>query len=295
MADKADRARPGVPEDRAGPGTRLEVAGGVEVADGGDREDLVLVHGLGSASTYWDNLRPALGGEFQLWAPDLPGHGPGARRLSAAEAHPKALAASVVGQLRAQGILRPHLAGLSLGGWVVLEMAAMGYGASVTALSPAGLWAAGAWIPQELPQRIARRLLGPFAPALPLLARLPPVRMVGLGRNVAHPEKVSVGQFVAAARAVLQAEGYDACDRAAVSARFEGGGQITVPVTVAFGDRDQTMPVATSRDRSLLPPGARFETVGNCGHAMTWDQPEISLALIRSTVATARRGQSSQV
>ena len=38
--------------------------------------DLVLVHGLGSASSYWDNLRPALERDYRVTAVDLPGHGP---------------------------------------------------------------------------------------------------------------------------------------------------------------------------------------------------------------------------
>jgi pimeloyl-ACP methyl ester carboxylesterase len=39
-------------------------------------KELVLVHGLGSARSYWDNLRPALERDYRVTAVDLPGHGP---------------------------------------------------------------------------------------------------------------------------------------------------------------------------------------------------------------------------
>ena len=146
-------------------------------------------------------------------------------------------------ELGRRGIDGPaHLVGLSLGGWVVLEMAALGPGAgcpaaSVTAFAPAGLWRDGATIPLEREEVLLHHALAVVDPFVPLLARLRFVRQLGLRKNVAHPERATRAQFTAAARALRQARGYGACDRAACDDRFDRGGQIgrDVPVTVAFG------------------------------------------------------------
>ena len=73
------------------------------------------------------------------------------------------------------------------------------------------------------------------------------------------------------------------CDRAAVADRFDRGPEVRVPVTVAFGDADRVLPPDSSQERSLLPAGARWVDVADCGHAMTWDQAETCLGLIRRT------------
>jgi pimeloyl-ACP methyl ester carboxylesterase len=203
----------------------------------------------------------------------------------------------VADELGRRGIDGPaHLVGLSLGGWVVLEMAALGPAigcpaASVTAFAPAGLWRDGATIPLEREEVLLHHALAVVDPFVPLLARLRFVRQLGLRKNVAHPERATRAQFTAAARALRQARGYGACDRAACDDRFDRGGRIEadVPVTVAFGDADRTLPPASSQERSLLPAHAGWVVVGDCGHAMTWDQPDTCVELIRAT--TARAGQ----
>lgn len=252
-----------------------------------DRPHLVLVHGLGSAATYWDNIRPALDERFRVVAVDLPGHGPDARSLSSDEAHPKALAASVVAELEDLGVERPHAVGHSLGGWVALEMAVMGRVASVVALAPAGLWREGATIPLERDATVLHHWLALIDPALPILTRLPLVKQLGLRPNVADPSRVTDRQFLDAARALAQAKGYAACDRAAVDHRFDGAAAVEVPTTVAFGDADRILPSGSSQERSLVPSHAEWVLVPSCGHAMTWDQPEICVRLIEETMQRA--------
>jgi len=251
------------------------------------RPDVVLLHGLGSAASFWDNLLPALGEHYRVTAVNLPGHGPAAEQIGPAEARPEAMARILARKLEEIGIVRPHVMGLSLGGWVALEWAAAGAAASVVALAPAGLWRPGSDIPLEREGTVLRALLTLVGPAVPALAVLPFAKQLGLRTNVAHPERVSRRQFIAAAQALAQARGYGACDRAAVDHSFGGGASIDVPTTVAFGDADRVLPPDTSQERSLLPAHARFEVVGDCGHAMSWDQPEECLRLLAETVREA--------
>lgn len=265
---------------------------GDEAGDGrgsrsGSREDLVLVHGLGSASSFWDNVRPALERRYRVHAPDLPGHGPAARHLRAVEATPRALAVATIESLQAAGVRRPHLVGLSLGGWVVLEMAALGYGASVVALAPAGLWVEGAKIRLEWEEALLHHMLSAFGPLLMPLAHLPIATRLGLSTNVVDQSKVTRRQFDDAVVALRQAKAYAVCDRAAVRHRFTSGPDVKLPCAVAFGDSDRVLPAMSSQDRSLVPPGTEWVEVERCGHAMTWDQPEVCLALVERTVARA--------
>jgi pimeloyl-ACP methyl ester carboxylesterase len=245
----------------------------------------VLVHGLVSDHRFWENVLPALAGDYRVTALDLPGHGEGSRRLTVAEAHPRELAATLIESLQADGIEVPHVAGLSLGGWVALEMAALGAVSSVTALAPAGLWPEGARVHREREEEALRYLLLLLDPAVGPLTRRSLVKRIGLRLNVVHPERVTDEQFLAAARAIERARGHAACDRAMVRSRFERWHKVTVPVTVAFGDDDRVLPSGDCQDRRQLPEHAEWVVVPSCGHAMTWDQPEACVDLIRRTTA----------
>lgn len=104
---------------------------------------LVLVHGMGSASTAWKPIIPELKAHFTLVTLDLPGHGNTPMSISQAM-DPRSLGDAVCETMTSLGIEKFHLCGNSLGGWVVLEIAAKHSGRvlSVTGLAPAGLWLA---------------------------------------------------------------------------------------------------------------------------------------------------------
>lgn len=253
----------------------------------GARADLVLVHGLGGAADYWDNLVEDLEADFRVTAVDLPGHGPGAVRPTPAEAVPRAMAAALLDQLGAAGLDRPHVVGLSLGGWVALEMAALGGAASVVALAPAGLWRQGATSPVGRRGTALRVCLRVADPLLPLLVRLPRFRRRALRSTLFDPSRASGAQVLAAARDLRRAKGFLVCDRAAVGHRFEAGAAVEVPTTVAFGDHDRVLPPESSQERSLLPAHAEWVVVPECGHSVSWDRPDVALELVRRTAARA--------
>jgi len=251
---------------------------------GGDRPDLVLLHGLGDSSHFWDNLLPALSADYRIHAVDLPGHGPAAAALSAEEAAPAAMARVVIADLERAGIAAPHLVGFSLGGWVALEMAASGYGRSVLALSPPGLWKTPPTA-RHGARGVGGAALRILDPLLPTLSRWPRLARLAVRGVVVDPTKVSTDQLVRSARDRRAATGAEAARRAVWGSRFEGGAAIAVPVCVAYGDADQF--VDSRAERDVLGPSVRWVSVPHCGHAMSWDQPEACLKLIAETSALA--------
>jgi pimeloyl-ACP methyl ester carboxylesterase len=248
---------------------------------------LVLVHGLGSSGTFWENLLPDLTGQFRVIRPDLPGHGPNATRPNATQAHPREMAGVLIERLQAEGVTDPHLVGLSLGGWVVLEMAALGFGQSVVALAPAGLWTGTGKGKRERATSVMRAAIPPLEPLLSRLAALDWVKRFGLRSLVRNPSRVSADQFRKAVTSLGQAKGYQVCDRVATINRFDAKAKVTIPTTVAFGDRDLVLPATNSQNRDLLPDHAKFLVVPDCGHAMSWDRPDACLRLILDTTDPA--------
>ncbi len=269
------------------------VGGGLAYRRFGSGEPLVLLHGLGSAGSFWAPIVPKLAEGFEVIVVDLPGHG---RSPEADPGHatPAALAAQVARTLGDAGMIdeqrRPHVVGLSLGGWVALELAARGAARSVTVLAPAGVWRKPPVVNPLRTQGTTGRILRATRPVLPALARLGPVRTAALATLSARPGEISAEQFLGGMRALAHAKGYGPLYAAMVGASFEHAGQISrdVPVSVAFGDRDMAIGPPRHQDRARLPAHATVEIFSRCGHAVTWDQPDPSITLIVSTAGRAR-------
>jgi pimeloyl-ACP methyl ester carboxylesterase len=245
----------------------------------------VLLHGLGDSAHFFDNLLPALSTDYRVLAVDLPGHGPAARALSPEDAAPAAMARVVRAELERAGLRSPHLVGFSLGGWVALEMAAAGYGRSVLALAPPGLWKTPPAVSSRRARALRTTTLRVLDPVLGLLGRWPRLARLGIRGVVVHPDRVSAEQVVRSARDRRAAAGAEAARRAVFGSHFADGAAITVPVCVAYGDADRVVDSPSEHD--ALPPATRWVLVEDCGHAMSWDQPEACLALIAETAALA--------
>ena len=108
-----------------------------------ESEVLVLIHGMGSASSAWKLTIPELTRHVTVITLDLPGHGKTPMSISQAM-DPRSLADAVDETMTHLGVEKFHVCGNSLGGWVGLEVAAKHSGRvlSFTGLAPAGLWLA---------------------------------------------------------------------------------------------------------------------------------------------------------
>jgi len=239
-------------------------------------EPLLLIHGLGGSRTIWEPVVDLLEPAREAIAIDMPGFGQAKPLPPEVEPTAANLARKLHRECAARGIVRPHVAGNSLGGWVALEMGRCGWAASVTALSPAGLWSRPLGAPAGGGARMLLRGSPWLKLARPLLTPallLPATRRLAFQSIAAHPERIPPGAARELVLGWLDGEGYDGANRAMRSHVFDPSGYPPeVPVTIAWAELDRLVGPPRPERR---PPGARFLTLPGVGHTPTWDDPEL--------------------
>jgi len=238
----------------------------------GSGEPLAMVHPLGSDRGVWEPVLEDLGRDFDCLAVDMPGFGESPELPDDVRATPTAIAAAVAATLDRLGIERAHVTGVSLGGWVALELARAGRALSVAGLCTAGLW------PRPLgPRRsLARPAARVLSPALPLLMRSTALRTRMLSGSMARPERVPPADAVRRIRAYAHAPGFDAANAEMRADTFTAFDEIDVPVTLAWGEHDRLV-----RPSRRVPAWVRTTVLTGCGHVPTWDDPEQVARVIR--------------
>jgi pimeloyl-ACP methyl ester carboxylesterase len=102
----------------------------------GNGGPLVLIHGIGSRWQMWEPVIDRLVAEREVIAIDLPGFGASPMPPVGTPAGVDSLVSLVLEFLSEIGVERPHSAGNSLGGLIVLELAKRGLVRSATASPP---------------------------------------------------------------------------------------------------------------------------------------------------------------
>jgi pimeloyl-ACP methyl ester carboxylesterase len=250
-----------------------------------EREPLVLIHGLGGTRGVWEPVIGLLEGEREVAAIDMPGFGAEPALPDGIEPTAANLAAAVHARCVERGWERPHVAGNSLGGWVALEMGRAGWAASVTTLSPAGLWRGPLGERKGDTRRWARRL----RPLVSLALWLPPFRRRMLASFAAHPERIPLAAGRELVLGWIDSSGYEGANRAMRSHIFDPAGYPEeVPVTIAWGEHDRLVGPPKPERR---PAGARFLVLPGVGHTPTWDDPE----LVANTLLEGSRTKEPQL
>jgi len=233
------------------------------------REPLLLIHGLGGTGRVWDPVLPLLEAEREVTVLDMPGFGSAPALPEEVEPTAANLAAALHAACEERGIERPHVAGNSLGGWVGLEMGRFGWAASVTALSPAGLWRAPIGPRENDARTLARRL----RPLVSAGLWIPAARRRALATFAAHPERIPPDAGRELVLGWLDSNGYDGANRAMRTHIFDPADYPEqVPVTIAWAEHDRLVGPPKPERR---PAGARFLVLPGVGHTPTWDDPEL--------------------
>ena len=239
-----------------------------------DAPNLVFIHGLGSAATAWKPLFPMLIHRFNLITLDLPGHGQSSY-MAGEEMDPKSLARRITQELSEQlGVDQFHIVGNSLGGWIALEIAAAfpEKVKSVTALAPAGLWLA------TFVQRLAgaatlRTFARNLASLAPKILKNEWARQIGFSKISPRWRSFSYDLCLDATNAMANSVGYIPAWDGMLKKRFASKIDSKIPVTIIFGDSDNTLPAVSCQERAMVPVHAQWITIAESGHAPMWDHP----------------------
>jgi len=248
---------------------------------------LVMIHGMGSASTAWRQITPELAKHFHVLHIDLPGHG-FSRMSPGAEMDPHSLAELVFNELIFLNIKKFHLIGNSLGGWVVLDLAAEHPDnvLSVVGIAPAGLWLSPA--NRRLPTgAFARTLARMTYPIAPFFMHYTWAKKIGFASVSPLWRDLPAQTILDAVKAMGTSNGYYPAWDGLLSLRFDKEVSPNIPVTIIFGDTDMTLPAHTSQERSLSPRHSKWIILAQSGHAPMWDHPQEVIQIIHETVSQA--------
>lgn len=257
----------------------------VEVRGRADGPDVVLVAGLASTSAAWGKLAPALEGQYRLHLVNVRGFGEYPAQGNATGHLGTALAAEISRYIDEQQLRRPALIGHSMGGQVVLRVAADGG------------------------DKIGRVMLvdsSPFFPAL--ISRGASRADVEPLARLAYQGVLMLGDEMLRSRAPLGLDLGAEADRVFNGLGWQGGDRrvlaqgayevlttdlrhrlphITAPVTVVYGwSADQASPRAVVDDlfrysfMNLRQP-ARFERIQGAEHMVMIDQPRAFERVVR--------------
>jgi pyruvate dehydrogenase E2 component (dihydrolipoamide acetyltransferase) len=272
----------GVPDD-AGGAAELHTAdvGGrkISYAGTGEQGDVVLlVHGYGGDRNSWLFLQEPMAARYRVYALDLPGHGTSAKDVG--DGTLGVLADAVTGVLDAVGAERAHLVGHSMGGAVVLAVAARDPGrvASLTLIAPSGF---GSEINADYLRGFAdaqtRRELKPVVGQLFADEGLVTRQLVD--DLLAYKRLDGVGDALHALLGTLLDGDAQRGGSAAALAQLGGA----VPVTVVWGAADRVIPATQAESVT----GAVRRVIDGAGHMPHMERPAEVQAAIEETVARA--------
>ena len=242
---------------------------------GGDKPQLIVLHGLTGSGACWSPLARALEGDYDVVMPDARGHGD-----SSAPAHGYLYSdhsRDVVGLIEALGLSRPVLLGHSMGGMTAALVASQ-VGTALRGV----ILADPTFLSPERQREVYesdvvdqhRRLLSLSKADALAQARL------------RHPHRSSeIVDLIIDARLRTQIKAFDVLNlpnpdyRALVSA-------IPVPALLVVGDNGVVSP-ETARELQNINERLRTERIKDAGHGLPYDQPERFAAIVGSFLQTA--------
>jgi pimeloyl-ACP methyl ester carboxylesterase len=252
----------------------------------GSGEPLLLLHGIGTTHADFAALRPGLDADYDVLAPDIPGHG-GSAPLSVRPTV-AAVADAVEADLDTLGLGRVHVLGSSFGARLALELAIRGRAQSVVAIAPSGLGLPPERVYQGAALGTARVLMQTIRPFIDVAARFPAGRALLLANMRSIPWLSGEDE----ARALRQgfADSPDFWQQLWWAVLIDmplGLQNIDCPVVLAQGTVDVMSSIQTPRYLAFIPQ-SRFQPLVGAGHAPQSDAPRTILRLVAEATAAAR-------
>ena len=228
---------------------------------------LVLLHGyVGDGPTTWRRQIEGLSDGFTVVAWDAPGAG---RSSDPPESFGMAgYADCLAGFVDRLGLRNPHVAGLSFGGALALELYRRHSAIPMTLILASAYAGWAGSLPADLVAHRLRQAL--------VLADLSPDEFVGallptMFSETTPPE--SVEEFGATMRAFHPA-GFRAMARASAEDLRDVLPVIRVPTLLVYGDKDVRAPLTVAEDLRAAIPGSTLAVLSQTGHLVNIEAPE---------------------
>jgi pimeloyl-ACP methyl ester carboxylesterase len=257
--------------------------GEVQVFRGGTGPQLVYLHSAGGEADL--PLLDDLSTDFEVIVPVLPGFGEseGVEDIDG----PEDIVFHLLDVWDALGLDRPLVLGLSLGGWMALELATRHperIGALVL-VNPVGLYLEGAPIaemfgrsPAELAEMLFADQSHPIAAVMHEMAEF----TGDVGKQMEVPVELVIPMWKAmAATARIGWDPY--LHNPKLRGRLH---RVSVPVLVVAGAQDGLVPPAHAEVYAAELPDARLEVVQDAAHWLVFERPEELAALVRAFAAS---------
>ena len=167
-----------------------------------------------------------------------------------------------------------------------MELAGIRPPASVTLLSPAGLWKRNTPRYNLISLRATRWFARHCTKLLSRLVSYRVGRVLVLGQTHGRPARMSIEQARGEVSDMALSPGFEATLAATAARHLVAGHGIDCPVTVAFGSRDLLLR-RRSRRVDQLPPQRRLVTLDRCGHVPTSDDPVAVTSVILTATSAA--------
>jgi len=232
---------------------------------------VVLMHGVATTSWMWRRLASDLAGDLHVVSVDLPGHGASAQTPWASMADTSVRVAQVVRRVaQAESV---HLVGLSLGGYVALNMAAE---QSVMVASATASGVNVLSFPHPRLMRAAGRVMSPFMSTGVMLranARALGVPAEDFDEYAAAARSMARGTFIAVGGELM-----------AYSLPASAAGATCRVLALAGGAEQPLILRSLPRIAAAFPNGVARVAPG-VGHAWSHQKPELFAAAVRAQVA----------
>ena len=267
----------------------------VSYRSAGSGSVVLLLHGITSSATTWDDVLPWLAERHTVVAPDLLGHGESAKPRG--DYSLGAQANTLRDLLAVLGHERVTVVGHSLGGGIAMQLAYQ-YPELCERLVLVSSGGLGRTVSPLL-----RSASLPGASALLSLAAHPRV-LSALERFGERPRQRSSGRGVylrAIARALrpLQRPGAREAFLQTLRSVIDARGQrvsardrlyllSAMPTLIVWGERDNTIPLSHGRAAHEAAPGSRFETLPRAAHFPNLEDPEGLSAVLRDFLETTQ-------
>lgn len=240
----------------------------------GSGPNLLLVHGLGGNGGSWSPIISRLAEERTAITIDLPGHGNAAARDDSGTF--AGLANDLQKYIEQNGLTDADVAGFSLGGRLVLEMARRGCVRNVVALNPGGFWRGWERTYFDWTLTASKKLLHSLKGQLGALSKSPVSRTALLAQLSARPwaidARIVEKELVSFANTSTVVPLIK--DLAKGPAQSGPASPDTGHVTIVWGAKDHLCPLRQAPRARAAFPEAAYHCIEGSGHYSIWDKPK---------------------